>query len=145
MRGGSAAHWEGVVLIRNRSASSYRSRMTSGISVFMERKPLRVATATRDLGGGGDGEPSCGHPRFCAGGTAWPLCSLFPGWSNRSSPHCTICQWGRLTQGSRVGTLEMNNSITAQLRCVPNTCAAADNMSLITGRSVPKEASGRLR
>lgn len=60
--GGSAAHWEGVVLIRNRSASSYRSRMTSEISGFMERKPLHVAPATQELGDSGDGDRGKGTP-----------------------------------------------------------------------------------
>lgn len=58
-----STHWEGVMLIRNRSASSCRSGVTSGISVFVERKPLCRAPAT--LGGVGDSDPDVGTPVLC--------------------------------------------------------------------------------
>lgn len=44
-----------------------------------------------------------------------------------------------------MGTLEAQNSITAQLKRVLSTCSAADNISLITGGSALKEASERQR
>lgn len=44
-----------------------------------------------------------------------------------------------------MGTLEAQNSIRAQLKRVLSTCSAADNISLITGRSALREASERQR
>lgn len=97
--------------MRNRSAAFYRSGVTSGISVFMETKPLYRAPAT--LGGVGDSDPDVTTP---------VLCWLFPGWSNPSkSPQHHIFH-----RGSCMGTLE----------CRTPECQVPDRGHVLDDRSV---------
>lgn len=75
--------------------------MTSGVSVFMERKPLHVAPATRDLGGDGDGDPDMGTLVLCwwhslapvqpLSGMVKPLISPVPHLSLGKAPAGALC------------------------------------------------------
>lgn len=67
-----STHWEGVMLIRNRSAPSYRSGVTSGIreNPCVELLPPWVVLVT--------------IPVLC-----WQ-CRLFPGWSGKTITNTTF-------------------------------------------------------
>lgn len=84
------------MLIRNRSASSYRSGVTAGISVFMERKTPCKAPAT--LGGVGDSDSDV----FCSVLAAQALSRMV------QTPHLpnTTFVTREGSQGSPMGTLE---------------------------------------
>ena len=114
--------------------------MTPGMSVFRERKPLRVAPATRDLGGGGDGDPDVGTRvlhRQHGRAPVQPLRRVVAG-----LPTAPSAAQGGSGRRSCVGTLETHGSVTAWLRPVPGACAAAGNVSSIPGGSAPGKASG---